>query len=55
MDAKAKADGRPLHALLGSRHADLPVYAGSRAELLMRSADEVADHVIERATSASRI
>ena len=46
-DAKAKADGRPLHALLGSRHKDLPVYAGSRAELLMRSADEVADHVIE--------
>ena len=46
-DAKAKAEGLPLHAVLGSRHKDLPVYAGSRAELLMSSAAEVAEHVIE--------
>ena len=46
-DAKAKAEGLPLHAVLGTRHKTLPVYAGSRAELLMSSAAEVAEHVIE--------
>lgn len=46
-DAKAKAAGLPLHALLGTRHEELPVYAGSRAELLMQSAGAVAEHVIE--------
>jgi L-alanine-DL-glutamate epimerase-like enolase superfamily enzyme len=46
-DAKAKASGLPLHAELGSRHTELAVYAGSRAELLMHSAEEVAEHVIE--------
>lgn len=46
-DARARVEGRPLHAVLGTRHEDLPVYAGSRAELLMSSAEEVAEHVIE--------
>ncbi|MCC7417487.1 MAG: hypothetical protein IT176_10140 [Acidobacteria bacterium] len=46
-DARAKAEGLPLHAVLGTRHEDLPVYAGSRAELLMASAEEVAAHVME--------
>jgi L-alanine-DL-glutamate epimerase-like enolase superfamily enzyme len=46
-DAKAKVAGLPVHAALGTRHESLPVYAGSRAELQMKSAEEVADHVIE--------
>jgi L-alanine-DL-glutamate epimerase-like enolase superfamily enzyme len=46
-DAAGKAAGLPLHALLGTRHESLPVYAGSRAELLMDAAEKVAEHVLE--------
>lgn len=46
-DAKAKAYGLPLHAVLGSRHEKLPIYAGSRAELGMSSFEAVADHIAE--------
>ena len=53
-DARAKAEGLPLHALLGTRHEALPVYAGSRAELLMKSIDEVVAHVIEARDSGHR-
>ncbi|MGA0594066.1 mandelate racemase/muconate lactonizing enzyme family protein [Enterovirga sp. CN4-39] len=46
-DARGKAAGLPVHALLGTRHQSLPVYAASRAELGMTEFEAVADHVGE--------
>jgi L-alanine-DL-glutamate epimerase-like enolase superfamily enzyme len=46
-DAKAKAEGLPLHAVLGTRHQHLPVYSSPRGVLGLRSAAAVADRVIE--------
>jgi L-alanine-DL-glutamate epimerase-like enolase superfamily enzyme len=46
-DAKAKSEGLPLHAVLGTRHAELPAYAVSRKELAMNSAEEIIDHMCE--------
>lgn len=46
-DAKGKALGLPVHALLGTRHGSLPVYAASRAELGMTDFGAVTEHVAE--------
>lgn len=53
-DARAKALGQPMHAVLGTRHKSLPVYAGSRAELAMTSISEVAEHVLEARAAGHR-
>jgi L-alanine-DL-glutamate epimerase-like enolase superfamily enzyme len=53
-DAKAKAEELPLHAVFGTRHEDLPVYAGSRAELTMTSVAEVVEHVVEAREAGHR-
>lgn len=46
-DAKSKVEGLPLHAVLGTRHQELPVYSSPRAALTMTSAAEIAEHVID--------
>lgn len=53
-DAKAVDSILPLHRLLGTHHAQLPVYAVSRAELAMTSVEEILDHLGEARSAGYR-